>query len=146
MQGLWWFLPEWPLALGQFVVFGTLLIAGLLGGELAQRLAGLPRITGYVLVGIAAGPEVLGLVRTPLAGEGRALIDVALGLVVFELGHRLDLEWLKKNAWLALAATGESIGAFFAIYAAMLYFGYSPLLASCAAAVGTATSPATSLM
>jgi len=141
MQDLWWFLPEWPLALGQFVLFGALLIAGLFGGEIAQRV-GLPRITGYVLVGVAAGPEVLGLVRAPLAGEGRALIDVALGLVVFELGHRLDFEWLKKNPWLALAAVGESAGAFFAIYAAMLYFGYAPLLASCAAAVGTATSPA----
>jgi Kef-type K+ transport system membrane component KefB len=142
MQELWWFLPEWPLALGQFVLYGALLIAGLLGGELAQRLAGLPRITGYVLVGIAAGPEALGLLRTPLSGEARALIDLALGLVVFELGHRLDLAWLRRNPWLALAALGESLGAFFAIYAAMLYFGYSPLLAACAAAVGTATSPA----
>ena len=142
MQELWWFLPEWPLALGQFVLFGALLIAGLLGGELAQRLAGLPRITGYVVVGIAAGPEALGVLQTPLSGEARALIDLALGLVVFELGHRLDIEWLRKNPWLALAAVGESVGAFFAIYAAMLYFDYSPLLASCAAAVGTATSPA----
>jgi Kef-type K+ transport system membrane component KefB len=142
MRELWWFLPGWPLVFGQFVAFGALLIAGLLGGELAQRLVGLPRITGYVVVGILAGPEVLGLLRTPLSGEARALIDLALGLVVFELGHRLDVEWLKKNPWLALAAVGESVGAFFAIYAAMLYFGYSPLLASGAAAVGTATSPA----
>ena len=142
MQELWWFLPGWPLVLGQFVLFGALLIAGLLGGELAQRLVGLPRITGYVVIGILAGPEVLGLLRTPLSGEARALIDLALGLVVFELGHRLDVEWLKRNPWLALAAVGESLGAFFAIYGAMLYFGYSPLLASGAAAVGTATSPA----
>lgn len=142
MQEQLWFLPEWPLALGQFVLFGALLIAGLLGGEIAQRLAGLPRITGYVLVGIAAGPEALGVLATPLSGQARALIDLALGLVVFELGHRLDVDWLRKNFWLALAALGESAGAFFAIYAAMLYFGYSPLLASSAAAVGTATSPA----
>jgi len=95
-----------------------------------------------VLVGIASGPEALGVLATPLSGEGRALIDLALGLVVFELGHRLDFEWLRKNPWLAFAAIGESAGAFFAIYAAMLYFDYSPQLASCAAAVGTATSPA----
>src|SRR5262245_59570427 len=101
MQDLWWFLPEWPLMLGQFVLFGALLIAGLLGGELAQRL-GLPRITGYVLIGLASGPEALGLLQTPLTREARALIDLALGLVVFELGHRLDFEWLKKNPWLAL--------------------------------------------
>lgn len=142
MQELLWFLPAWPLALGGLVLFGALLIAGLLGGELAQRLLGLPRITGYVLVGIAFGPETLGVLETPLTGEARALIDLALGLVVFELGHRLDFEWLRKNPWLALAAIGESSGAFFAIYAAMLYFEYPPLLAAGAAAVGTATSPA----
>ncbi|MEW6690751.1 MAG: cation:proton antiporter, partial [Pseudomonadota bacterium] len=142
MQELLRFLPAWPLALGEFVLFGALLIAGLLGGELAQRLLALPRITGYVLVGIAAGPEALGVLKTPLSGEARALIDLALGLVVFELGHRLDLAWLRKNPWLALAAVGESVGAFFAIYAAMLYFDYPPLLAAGAAAVGTATSPA----
>src|SRR5262245_43160073 len=113
MQELWWFLPEWPLALGQLVLLGALLIAGLLGGEFAQRLLGLPRITGYVAIGIAAGPEALGVRHTPLSGEARALIDLALGLVVFELGHRLDFEWLRRNPWLALAAIGESIGAFF---------------------------------
>jgi Kef-type K+ transport system membrane component KefB len=142
MQELLWFLPAWPLALGEFVLFGALLIAGLLGGELAHRLLALPRITGYVLVGIAAGPEALGVLKTPLSGEARAAIDLALGLVVFELGHRLDLGWLRKNLWLAVAAIGESCGAFAAIYLAMLYFDYAPLLAAGAAAAGTATSPA----
>jgi Kef-type K+ transport system membrane component KefB len=141
MEQLLWFLPSWPLPLGDFVLFGALLIAGLAGGELARRLA-LPRITGYVLVGVLFGPEVLGLFRAPLTGVSRALIDLALGLVVFELGHRLDLNWLRRNPWLALAAVGEGLGAFAAIFAAMLYFDYAPLLAACAAAVGTATSPA----
>jgi len=33
-----------------------------------------------------------------------------------------------RNRWLALAALGESLGAFFAIYAGLLYFDYPPLL------------------
>ena len=103
MQELLWFLPNWPLRLGDFVLFGALLIAGLAGGELARRLL-LPRITGYVLVGVLFGPEVLGLFRAPLTGVARALIDLGLGLVLFELGHRLDLNWLRRNPWLALAA------------------------------------------
>jgi NhaP-type Na+/H+ or K+/H+ antiporter len=142
MQELLRFLPAWPLQLGEVVLFGALLIAGLLGGELAKRLLSLPRITGYVLVGVAFGPEFLGLVSAPLYGPTRVIVDIALGLVVFELGHRLDLEWLRRNPWLTLAAVGESLGAFFAIYCALLYFGYEPLLAAGAAAVGTATSPA----
>lgn len=142
MQELAWFLPSWPPQFGQLALFGALLVAGLLGGELANRLAALPRITGYVLVGVAFGPHALDLVRAPLFAEARVFIDLALGLVVFELGYRFDLEWLRRNRWLALAALGESVGAFFSIYAALLYFDHPPLLAASAAAVGTATSPA----
>jgi Kef-type K+ transport system membrane component KefB len=146
MQELLWFLPPWPPVFGDLAVFGALLLAGLLGGELANRLLALPRITGYVLAGIALGPNLLGLVRDPMLGEGRVFIDLALGLVMFELGSRLDLAWLARNRWLAAAALGESLGGFFAVYLALLYAGFSPLLAGCAAAVGTATSPAVVLL
>ncbi|HEX9396743.1 MAG TPA: cation:proton antiporter [Burkholderiales bacterium] len=142
MQDLLWFLPLWPPDLGELVAFGALLIAGLVGGEVANRWLSLPRITGYVLSGIAFGPEGFGLVRAPLLDETRVIVDLALGLVMFELGARLDAEWFARNRWLFVAALGESLGAFFAIYAGLLWFGFSPLLAGCAAAVGTATSPA----
>jgi Kef-type K+ transport system membrane component KefB len=142
MQEIAWFLPDWPPAFGELVRFGALLVAGLLGGELAHRLAGLPRVMGYVLAGVACGPHLLGVIEAPLFAGARVFVDLALGLIVFELGHRFDLDWLTRNRWLALAALGESLGAFFAIYAGLLYFDYPPLLASAAAAVGTATSPA----
>jgi Kef-type K+ transport system membrane component KefB len=134
VQEIAWFVPAWPPAFGELARFGALLIAGLLGGELARRLAALPRITGYVLVGVVCGPQVLGLVEGPLAAGARVFVDLALGLIMFELGHRFDLEWLRRNRWLALAALGESAG--------LLYFDNPPLVAAAAAAVGTATSPA----
>ena len=142
MQDVSWFLPSWPPDFGELVRFGALLVAGLLGGELAHRFATLPRVTGYVLAGVACGPHALDLVHAPMLAGTRVFVDLALGLIVFELGHRLDLDWLGRNRWLALAALGESLGAFFAIYAGLLYFDYPPLLAAAAAAVGTATSPA----
>jgi Kef-type K+ transport system membrane component KefB len=142
MQELAWFLPQWPLAFDELARFGALLLAGLLGGEIVHRLAGLPRITGYVLVGVAGGPHALGLLHGPLETGARVFVDLALGLIVFELGHRFDLDWLKRNRWMALAALGESAGAFAAIYAGLRYFDHPPLLAAVAAAVGTATSPA----
>jgi len=142
LDELTWFLPGWPLPFGELVLFGTLLLGGLLGGELVRRIAVLPRVTGYVLVGVICGPHALDLVQAPLLTDARVFVDLALGLIVFELGHRFDLDWLGRNRWLALAALGESVGAFFAIYAGLTYFGYPPLLAASAAAVGTATSPA----
>jgi len=83
MQDLSWFLPSWPPVFGELVRFGALLVAGLLGGELAHRFAGLPRVTGYVLAGVACGPHGLALMQAPLFAGARVFVDLALGLIVF---------------------------------------------------------------
>ena len=140
------FLPQLPPAFGQPALFGALLLAGLLGGELVRRLLGLPRITGYVLAGVLLGPQVSGLLAPGALGEARVLIDLSLGLIVFELGHRLDVQWLRRNRWLFVAAIAESAFCFGAVLAALLAFGFQPLLAATAAAIGTATSPAVVLL
>ncbi|MEO8718758.1 MAG: YbdK family carboxylate-amine ligase, partial [Burkholderiales bacterium] len=140
------FLPQMPPAFGQPALFGALLLAGLLGGELVRRLLGLPRITGYVLAGVLLGPQISGLLAAGALGEARVLIDLSLGLIVFELGHRLDVHWLRRNRWLFVAAVAESAFGFGAVLATLLAFGFQPLLAASAAAIGTATSPAVVLL
>src|SRR5258708_35893068 len=114
---------------------GSVLMVGLMGGELVHRFASLPRITGYVLVGVACGPHALGLIEGPLFAGARVIVDLALGLIVFELGHRFDLDWLSRNRWLAVAAGGVSAGWLFAISAGLRSFEYSPLLSARAAPV-----------
>ncbi len=140
------FLPQLPPVFGRTFLVGTLLLAGLLGGELARRALGLPRIVGYVLAGMLLGPQVSGVLGPEALGNARVLIDLSLGLIVFELGHRLDFQWLRRNRWLFAAAIAESVFCFWAIYAALLAFGFAPLLAASAAAIGTATSPAVVLL
>ncbi len=49
------FLPSLPFTLSYPLLFGVLLVAGMLGGELA-RIARIPRIVGYVVVGLALAP------------------------------------------------------------------------------------------
>jgi Kef-type K+ transport system membrane component KefB len=140
------FLPQLPPAFGQPALVGVLLLAGLLGGELVRRFLGLPRITGYVLGGVLLGPEVSGIVAPGALSDARVLIDLSLGLIVFELGHRLDVQWLRRNRWLFVAAVAESVLCFAAILVTLLAFGFQPLLAATAAAIGTATSPAVVLL
>lgn len=142
MKEFAWFLPAWPLELSEPFLYGAFLVIGLAGGEFVQRMMGLPRITGYVLVGVVAGPEGVGAIQGALGAHSRLFVDLALGFVMFELGHRLDFEWLRRNRWLFVSAIGEAAGAFAAIFAALVYLGFAPLLAAAAAAVGTATSPA----
>lgn len=136
------FLPELPITLSQPVLFGALLVLGLAAGEAVRRYAGLPRITGYVLVGVLLGPEATNLLSADALLEARLLVDLSIGLIVFELGFRLDFGWLRRNRWLFVTALAESLFCFAAIYGTLTWFGFRPLLAAAAAAIGTATSPA----
>lgn len=136
------FLPHLPLLVSQLTWFGLLLLLGVVAGEAARRYARLPRITGYVLVGALLGPEGTGVLTGDMLFDLRLLIDLSIGIVVVELGFRLSLEWLQRNRWLSLAALAESALCFGAIFGTLLAFGFRPLLAATAAAIGTATSPA----
>ena len=136
------FLPRVPLAFSQLAMLGALLALGLMFGEAARRYASLPRITGYVLAGVLLGPEAIGLLDSNALYDLRLIVDLSIGLVVFELGYRLSFDWLRRNRWLFATAVAESVLCFWAIYAALAYFGFRPLLAATAAAIGTATSPA----
>jgi Kef-type K+ transport system membrane component KefB len=139
------FLPTLPPALTPPILFGLLLLVGLLGGE-AARLFSLPRITGYLLVGVLFGPGGLGVLSSQLIQEIRVFVDISLGLILFELGRRLDYQWLRRNRWLFATAIAESAFAFCAVYLGLRYFDYPPLYAALAAAIGIATSPAVVLL
>ncbi|OGA38189.1 MAG: hypothetical protein A3G28_08410 [Betaproteobacteria bacterium RIFCSPLOWO2_12_FULL_68_19] len=136
------FLPQLPFAFSQPVLFGALLVLGLLAGEAVRRYAALPRITGYVLAGVLLGPQASNLLSADALLDARLLVDLSIGLIVFELGFRLDFGWLRRNPWLLVTALAESLLCFWSIYATLAYFGFRPLLAAAAAAIGTATSPA----
>ena len=55
------FLPAWPLVSTALFFFGFLLFCGALDGYVAHRWPWLPSITGFMLVGLIAGPNVLDL-------------------------------------------------------------------------------------
>lgn len=136
------FLPSFPLPPNPVMLFGLLLLAGFAGGELVYRLLRLPRITGYVLAGLVLGASGAGIIDAQLAREAQVFVDIALGLILFELGRRLDLNWLRRDRWFAATAVAESALAFGCVYLALLYFGIEPLYAAVAAAIGMSTSPA----
>jgi Kef-type K+ transport system membrane component KefB len=136
------FLPKLPFGIAQLALFGALLLSGLLAGEAARRYLALPRITGYVFVGVLLGPEASGLLDSDALFELRLIVDLSIGLVVFELGYRLNLDWLRRNQWLFAGALVESLLCFCAIFFMLAWLGFRPLLAATAAAIGTATSPA----
>ncbi|MBI4191390.1 MAG: cation:proton antiporter [Betaproteobacteria bacterium] len=136
------FLPQFPLPANPLALFGVLLLAGALGGELTRRVLNLPRITGYVLIGLTLGASGLDVLDSRMLGYARIFFDVGLGLVLFELGRRLDFTWLKRDRWLLVMATAESLLSFGCMFGALLWFHIAPLYAAVAAAIGISSSPA----
>ena len=139
------FLPSLPLQFSYPLLFAVLLVAGMLGGEMA-RAARLPRIVGYVVVGMVFAPLGNAMSFVPLLDAGRIFVDLALGLVLFDLGRRMDLQWMKREWTLAATGLAESFLAFGAVFATLLWFDVSPVKAGIAAAICMATSPAVVLL
>jgi Kef-type K+ transport system membrane component KefB len=140
------FLPGWPPAANSFVLFGLLLLAGLIGGRIAATTRVLPAITGYIAIGFVLGPGVLGFITGEALSDARIFADISLGLIVFELGRRLDLEWARHDRWLLPSGLAESLLSFAAMFALLNYFDIPPLEAAVAATVGVATAPAVVLL
>ncbi len=135
-------LPQLPLSASPLALFGLLLLAGVIGGELAHRLLRLPRIVGYVLIGILLGGGGLNLLNATLLEEAWIFVEIALGLVLFELGLRLDFAWLRRDRWLLATGLLESALSFAFVYYALVFFEVESLYAAVAAAIGVSTSPA----
>ncbi len=140
------FLPEFPPAASPLALFGLLLLAGLVGGELVKRVLRLPRIVGYVLTGLFLGASGLDLLDAQLVQEAWIFVDIALGMVLFELGRRLDFTWFRRDPWLAATGVLESGLSFALVFGALVYFDVQPIYAAVAAAIAIATSPAVVMM
>jgi Kef-type K+ transport system membrane component KefB len=137
------FLPNWPPLANNLFWIGALLAVGVACGEAVRRFLRLPRITGYAAAGLALGPGGLGLIDRPVLEDLGVFADVAVGLVVFELGQRLDLAWLRRTPALALMGVAESLGAAVLVFFTLhYYFDLVPLAAGVAAAIAVSTSPA----
>jgi Kef-type K+ transport system membrane component KefB len=140
------FLPSLPLVAGDLALIGAILAIGLVSGELFRRLLRLPRISGYLLVGIALGPGALDLLGRDLLVAARVVLDVALGLILYELGSRLDLGWVRRNRWLLVTSVAESALSFALVYLALRWLAVLPLHAAVAAAIAMSTSPSVLLL
>lgn len=138
------FLPSFPLQLSYPLLFGVLLVAGMMGGE-AARVLRLPRVIGYVLIGFLLGPFAQAISFDPIE-EVRIFVDLALGLVLFDLGRRMDLRWMRRDWTLPASGVVESLFSFAAVFATLRWFDYPAIEAGLAAAIAMTTSPAVLLL
>lgn len=79
------------------VLTGFVLLAASVAGRLAT-VAGLPRLTGFLVVGILAGPSVLAILPAPAVEDLRLIDEFALALIAMLAGGELRLESLRPKA------------------------------------------------
>ena len=136
------FLPAWPLQINAMLVFGLLILVGLLGGYLAAKTRFLPRITGFIAIGFLMGPSGLGLFGSEVLDFAKYFVEVALGLILFQMGRLLDIRHALRERPLIAAALLESALSFGLIFAALSWLDFDPVHAALAGAIGISSSPA----
>lgn len=139
------FLPDLPPPMSDPLLFSVLLVAGMLGGEAARHLR-LPRVVGYVGAGFAIAPLAAATSLAPLLDGARIFVDIALGLVLFDLGRRMDLAWMKRDWTLAATGLAECAATFGLVFATLVALDFHALKAGLAAAIAVASSPAVLLV
>jgi Kef-type K+ transport system membrane component KefB len=113
---------------GAILATGFLLLAANLSGSIFKGL-GLPRLTGYLMLGIVAGPKVLDLVSDDMVVSLRIFNGVAISLIALTAGSELEFRklrpLLKTIAWISgVAIIGTMILLTGAVFAAQPYLPF----------------------
>ncbi|WP_310567954.1 cation:proton antiporter [Hydrogenophaga sp.] len=121
----------WPL---------VLLLAWFLGERLHEAWQ-MPRVSSYVAVGLVASLFNLPGLTDAVPGLP-FLANVALSLILFELGYRIHLRWFRHNPWMLVLGLGESAVTFVVVYAVSGWFALPTDTRLIIAALSVSASPA----
>lgn len=122
----------WPLAV----------LLAWLAGEFIHRWTRLPRISVYGLVGFLCAQAFPELFATESSSPVIILANVAFGLILFELGYRVNLHWMRINPWVALSGLVETFATFGVVYLIAHMWGLPSMTSLLLASLAMSTSPA----
>lgn len=96
-------------------MIGLIFFLGYLGGLVAHK-AGLPRVSGYVVVGILLGPSVTGVITEDFLSRSTIVVDFGLAMVAYALGGHLRLSSLRRHGKeIGVMTLGQGMGAFLCV-------------------------------
>jgi len=144
MDALLW-VPQWPSQFSLLTASAMMLIAGVLAARVLSPTLRIPEITAFLLCGLILGPSGFSLISADSIAGLSSLADLALGLVLFELGRRIDPIWLIQERWALTTAIAQGLTVFIGLTALLTFLGLDPMLSLMAAALGCASSPAITL-
>jgi Kef-type K+ transport system membrane component KefB len=145
-----WTLPSFalaqPIQWNALLLFGSLLLFGLIAGHIVSKSPWVPRITGYLIVGFILGGGGLNWLSGDVLSVTNIFADIAVALVVYQLGRYVDIGWLRREKWLLATVVTSAVLCFTFVSLALLWFGTSNVLALLGGVWAIATAPAVVLV
>ncbi|MYL24320.1 hypothetical protein GLV89_11090 [Halomonas alkaliantarctica] len=134
----------------EILLIGVLLLTGHGLGAVGSYLFGVPRVVGYILVGMLFAPALLGgQLGMHDTQWTQPLVSVALGVIAYVIGGAISPSQLHRLGWSIVGATlGEVSGAFLVVGGTIMLLGMTvadlPLwsFALVLGALAPATAPA----
>jgi len=81
--------------LNSILIVGIIIAAGFLFGELAQAVK-LPKVTGYIIAGIALNPTLTGIIPEDFVRHTSLTTSIALSFITFSVGGALSIQRLRE--------------------------------------------------
>lgn len=118
----------------------------LMSGKVVKQLK-LPNVTGYLIIGLLAGPSCLKIVTSGMVDNFAIISKIALGFIAFSIGTEFEFKYIKKLGIAPVViAIFESLGAVIFVAGAMILFGQPIELALVMGAIAAATDPAATIL
>ncbi len=132
--------------MNELVSVGVILLLALLAGHVVKLLR-IPEVTGYLLLGVALGPRLLGWVSDSNLAALGVLSDVALGLILFSIGTVFELDQFRRlGRKLGTVTLCEALLTCCLVTAALLVVGQPWQIAMVLGVMAIETAAASTLM
>lgn len=129
-----------------FFYLGIAIVLALLSSKIIKKLR-LPNVTGYLIMGLIAGPYILNFIPIDAVQSFKAIPELALGFIAFSIGAEFKLKYLKKiGKSPVVIGVMEALGAVILVFTALILTGHALEFSLLLGAIAAATAPAATLM
>lgn len=129
-----------------YIAVGLCLLLGLAAGRIMKYVK-LPNVTGYLIMGLIAGPYVLNIIPLEMIESMAIVPEVALGFIALSIGAEFKMSYLKQVGKApVIIALFEALGAVLCVDTVLIACGFDVPFSLCLGAIAAATAPAATLM
>ena len=134
------------MTLNTLTYLAIALFLGLAGGKLIKQVH-LPNVTGYLIIGLLAGPYCLKILPLETIESFDIISEIALGFIAFSIGSEFKLSYLKKvGKSPVIIAVCEGVAAVLLVDLVLILTGQNVAFSLVLGAIAAATAPAATLM